>query len=107
VAPRPANSYSGIAASTPLTPRLHPAPVLTRLNIVATSGFNGGRYMAHSSRFQLIVWTFTPRRFAFVEMSTDAEGNRAMAELSGREIHRHKMTVTQARPEIIDGLGRE
>jgi len=42
-----------------------------------------------------------PRGFAFVEMSTDAEGNRAMAELNGREIEGQRVTVTQARPEIL------
>jgi cold-inducible RNA-binding protein len=48
--------------------------------------------------------TGRPRGFAFVEMSTDAEGNRAMAELNGQEIDGQKMTVTQARPEIIGSL---
>jgi cold-inducible RNA-binding protein len=45
--------------------------------------------------------TGAPRGFAFVEMNADAEGIRAMAELNGREIDGQKVTVTEARPEIL------
>jgi RNA recognition motif-containing protein len=45
--------------------------------------------------------TGDPRGFAFVEMNADAEGNRAMAELNGREIDGQKVTAVQARPEIL------
>ena len=45
--------------------------------------------------------TGAPRGFAFVEMKADAEGTRAMAELNGRELDGHKMTVLEARPEIL------
>jgi cold-inducible RNA-binding protein len=37
--------------------------------------------------------------FAFVEMSNDAEGNRAIESLSGRELNGRALTVNEARPK--------
>ena len=37
--------------------------------------------------------------FAFVEMSVDAEGDRAIESLSGRELNGRALTVNEARPQ--------
>jgi len=37
--------------------------------------------------------------FAFVEMSVDAEGDRAIESLSGRELNGRALTVNEARPK--------
>jgi len=48
------------------------------------------------------------RGFAFVEMSNDQEGERAIASLSGRELNGRALTVNEARPkaERAGGGGR-
>jgi len=43
--------------------------------------------------------------FAFVEMSVDAEGDRAIASLSGRELNGRPLTVNEARPKADRGPG--
>ena len=43
--------------------------------------------------------------FAFVEMSNDAEGNRAIESLSGRELNGRALTVNEARPKADRGSG--
>lgn len=48
--------------------------------------------------------TGQPRGFAFVEMSGDVEGSRAMAELNGREVDGKMLTVNEARPQVVRGL---
>jgi cold-inducible RNA-binding protein len=43
--------------------------------------------------------------FAFVEMSVDAEGDRAIESLSGRELNGRALTVNEARPKADRGSG--
>jgi cold-inducible RNA-binding protein len=43
--------------------------------------------------------------FAFVEMSVDAEGDRAIEALSGRDLNGRAMTVNEARPKSDRGSG--
>lgn len=43
--------------------------------------------------------------FAFVEMSVDAEGDRAIESLSGRDLNGRAMTVNEARPKSDRGSG--
>jgi RNA recognition motif-containing protein len=43
--------------------------------------------------------------FAFVEMSVDADGDRAIAALSGRELNGRPLTVNEARPKADRGSG--
>ena len=45
------------------------------------------------------------RGFAFVEMDTDIEGNRAIEMLSGRELNGRALTVNEARPKVERGFG--
>ena len=45
------------------------------------------------------------RGFAFVEMSVDAEGERAIESLSGREMNGRALTVNEARPKADRGSG--
>jgi cold-inducible RNA-binding protein len=45
------------------------------------------------------------RGFAFVEMSVDAEGDRAIESLSGRELNGRALTVNEARPKGSGGGG--
>lgn len=42
--------------------------------------------------------TGQPRGFGFVEMSSKEEGERAIAELNGREVNRRALVVNEARP---------
>ena len=44
--------------------------------------------------------------FAFVEMSVDAEGDRAIESLSGRELNGRALTVNEARPKTAGGPRR-
>jgi RNA recognition motif-containing protein len=44
------------------------------------------------------------RGFGFVEMSGDAEAEKAMAALSGREIDGRALTVNEARPKTDRGF---
>ncbi len=43
--------------------------------------------------------------FAFVEMGVDAEGDRAIESLSGRELNGRALTVNEARPKSDRGSG--
>ncbi len=43
--------------------------------------------------------------FAFVEMGVDAEGDRAIESLSGREMNGRALTVNEARPKADRGSG--
>ena len=43
--------------------------------------------------------------FAFVEMGIDAEGERAIESLSGREVNGRALTVNEARPKSDRGSG--
>jgi cold-inducible RNA-binding protein len=45
------------------------------------------------------------RGFGFVEMSNNAEGDRAIAELNGRELEGRAMNVNEARPKEDRGGG--
>jgi RNA recognition motif-containing protein len=45
------------------------------------------------------------RGFAFVEMNVDAEGQRAIEVLSGKELNGRALTVNEARPKTDRGLG--
>ena len=45
------------------------------------------------------------RGFGFVEMSSDAEAERAIAELNGRELQGRKLNVSEARERAGGGGG--
>ena len=45
------------------------------------------------------------RGFGFVEMSNDAEGDRAINELNGRELDGRNLTINEARPKTEGGGG--
>ncbi len=45
------------------------------------------------------------RGFGFVEMSNDAEGNRAISELNGRELDGRALNINEARPKEDRGGG--
>jgi cold-inducible RNA-binding protein len=45
------------------------------------------------------------RGFAFVEMSVDADGDRAIAELNGRELDGRALNVNEARPKADRAAG--
>jgi cold-inducible RNA-binding protein len=45
------------------------------------------------------------RGFGFVEMSNDAEGDRAITELNGRDLDGRNLTINEARPKT-EGGGR-
>ena len=45
------------------------------------------------------------RGFGFVEMSNNAEADRAIAELNGREFDGRKLNVNEARPKTERGNG--
>ena len=47
------------------------------------------------------------RGFAFVEMSVDAEGQRAIEVLNGRELNGRALTVNEARPKTDRGGSRQ
>jgi RNA recognition motif-containing protein len=52
------------------------------------------------SKCELIVDKFTSksRGFAFVEMGTQEEANKAIADLNGKELDGRALTVNEARP---------
>jgi len=43
--------------------------------------------------------------FAFVEMPNDAEGERAIAALNGKELNGRALTINEARPKAEGGRG--
>ena len=45
------------------------------------------------------------RGFGFVEMSNDAEGNRAISELNGRDLDGRALNINEARPKEDRGGG--
>jgi cold-inducible RNA-binding protein len=45
------------------------------------------------------------RGFAFVEMNVDAEGQRAIEVLGGKELNGRALTVNEARPKADRGSG--
>lgn len=45
------------------------------------------------------------RGFAFVEMTNDAEGDRAINELNGRELNGRSLNINEARPKTDRGFG--
>jgi RNA recognition motif-containing protein len=45
------------------------------------------------------------RGFGFVEMSVDAEGQRAIEVLSGKDLNGRALTVNEARPKTDRGSG--
>jgi cold-inducible RNA-binding protein len=45
------------------------------------------------------------RGFGFVEMSANAEADRAIAELNGRELDGRALNVNEARPKTERGFG--
>jgi cold-inducible RNA-binding protein len=45
------------------------------------------------------------RGFAFVEMSVNAEADRAISELNGRDLDGRAMNVNEARPKTDRGFG--
>ena len=49
--------------------------------------------------------TGQPRGFGFVEMSGNAEADRAIAELNGREVDGRALNVNEARPKTDRGSG--
>jgi RNA recognition motif-containing protein len=46
-----------------------------------------------------------PRGFAFVEMRSDDEGNRAIGDLNGRELDGRSLNINEARPKPERGSG--
>ena len=46
-----------------------------------------------------------PRGFGFVEMSVNAAGDRAIAELNGRELDGRALNVNEAKPKTAGGGG--
>jgi RNA recognition motif-containing protein len=49
--------------------------------------------------------TGQPRGFGFVEMSNDAEGDRAIAAVNGHEVDGRALNVNEARPKTGGGGG--
>jgi cold-inducible RNA-binding protein len=49
--------------------------------------------------------TGQPRGFGFVEMSVNADADRAIAELNGRELDGRALNVNEARPKTDRGFG--
>lgn len=49
--------------------------------------------------------TGQPRGFGFVEMSANADADRAIAELNGRELDGRALNVNEARPKTDRGSG--
>jgi len=46
-----------------------------------------------------------PRGFAFVEMRSDDEGNRAIGDLNGTELDGRNLNINEARPKPERGSG--
>ena len=46
------------------------------------------------------------RGFGFVEMTNQADGERAIAELNGKEVDGRELKVNQAKPQTNSGGGR-
>ena len=50
--------------------------------------------------------TGRPRGFAFVEMSSKEEGEKAISELNGKEVDGREIKVNEAKPQERGGGGR-
>jgi RNA recognition motif-containing protein len=50
--------------------------------------------------------TGQPKGFGFVEMSNDAEGDRAINALSGHELDGRNLTINEARAKTAGGGGQ-
>jgi cold-inducible RNA-binding protein len=74
------------------------------LSFAATEGAVRSLFQAYGTveRVKLITdhATRQARGFGFVEMSNNAEGDRAIAELNGTELHGRVLNVNEARPKI-------
>ena len=46
-----------------------------------------------------------PRGFGFVEMANNAEGDRAITELNGRDLDGRTLNINEARPKAERGNG--
>ncbi|MCU1261853.1 MAG: hypothetical protein JWO80_4738 [Bryobacterales bacterium] len=49
--------------------------------------------------------TGQPRGFAFVEMSSDAEGDKAITSLNGTDVDGRTLNINEARPKTSGGGG--
>lgn len=49
--------------------------------------------------------TGQPRGFAFVEMSSDAEGDKAITSLNGTDVDGRTLNINEARPKTSSGGG--
>jgi RNA recognition motif-containing protein len=49
--------------------------------------------------------TGQPRGFAFVEMTNDAEAEKAMASINGKDVDGRTLSVNEARPKTAGGGG--
>ncbi|HML17679.1 MAG TPA: hypothetical protein VK419_11655 [Bryobacteraceae bacterium] len=83
------------------------------LNFAATEGAVRSLFEAYGTveRVNLITDRDTgqARGFGFVEMSVNAEADRAIAELNGRELDGRALNVNEARPKTersFSGGGR-
>ena len=45
-----------------------------------------------------------PRGFGFVEMTNDAEGNKAIGSINGRDVDGRSLTVNEAKPKSEGGI---
>ena len=50
--------------------------------------------------------TNRPRGFAFVQMATPEDSQKAIAALNGREVDGRTLSVSEARPKATGGVGR-
>jgi RNA recognition motif-containing protein len=79
------------------------------LNFGATEGVVRSLFEAYGTvdRVNIITDRDTgqARGFGFVEMSANAEADRAIAELNGRELDGRALNVNEARPKTERGFG--
>jgi cold-inducible RNA-binding protein len=79
------------------------------LNFGATEGAVRSLFEAYGTveRVNIITDRDTgqARGFGFVEMSVNAEADRAIAELNGRELDGRALNVNEARPKTDRGSG--
>ena len=79
------------------------------LNFGATEGAVRSLFEAYGTveRVNIITDRDTgqARGFGFVEMSANAEADRAIAELNGRELDGRALNVNEARPKTERGFG--
>ena len=51
--------------------------------------------------------TGLPRGFAFLEMTTDSEAEKAIQALNGRVFGRGRLTINEARPKLVTDRGAD